>query len=169
MYAEHVDRHEVQHQIDFRRGLVVVPAPLREMLGMPETMDVEPWSAAARCREELSADLASIATTEKGALTALVLSQQPLFDRSMWGTPHAFGAATILASLAAELDIAPGPPLLVRGQFDRRRARELLLSVAERPRDALAAAARGAYQTLFGVLPPHLDFDAWKVAPAWRK
>ena len=168
-YSEPIERHEVQHQIDFRRGLVVVPAPLRDILGMPETMDVEPWSAAARCREELSADLASIATTEKGALTALVLSQEPLFDRSTWGTPHAFGAAVIMTAMAVELGIPTGEPLFTRGHFDRRRAKELLFAVAERPRDAISAAARGAYQTLFGVVPPPLDFDSWKVARAWRK
>jgi hypothetical protein len=168
-YSEQVDRHEIQHQIDFRRGLVVVPAPLREILRMPDTMDVEPWSPAARSREELSAELASIGTTEKGATTALVLSQEPLFDRSMWGTPHAFGAAVILTSLATELGIDAGGPLFAHGQFDRRRAKELLFSIAEQPKDAIAAAARSAYQRLFGVLPPRLEFDPWKVAPAWRK
>jgi hypothetical protein len=168
-YSEPIERHEVQHQIDFRRGLVVVPAPLREILGMPETMDVEPWSAAARCREELSADLASIATTEKGAVTALVLSQEALFDRSLWGTPHAYGAAVILTSMAAELDMPAGDSLLARGQFDRRRAKDLLFAIAEQPRDAISAAARAAYQTLFGVVPPHLDFEAWKAARPWRK
>jgi hypothetical protein len=97
------------------------------------------------------------------------LALEPLFDRTSWGTPHAFGAAVILASLASELGIAPGAPLYARGQFDRRRAKELFFSVSGRSSDAVAAAARAAYKTLFGALPPRLDFDSWSVAPPWRK
>ena len=159
----------MQHQIDFRRGLVVVPAPLREIWECPRRWTSSRGAPPLDVARSFRPIPASIATTEKGAVTALVLSQEPLFDCSQWATPHAYGAAVILTSMAAELGIPAGEPLLGRGQFDRRRAKDLLFAIAEQPRDAIPAAARGAYQTLFGVVPPHLDFEGWKAARPWRK
>jgi hypothetical protein len=167
--AARVDRHELQHQIDFRRGLVAVPKELRVLLRMPETMDVGPWSNAARCRDELSADLAAVAAAGDQAGTALVLTASSLFDQGSWGAPHAFGAAVILAEVGRELGHDPGEPFYAARQFDRSRAAALFLKIADSAPRAIADAARRAYGRLFGMEVPAVDWGPWQVAREWRR
>ena len=80
-YGRSVHRHEVQHQIHFRRGgLVVIPAELRQLLGVRETMDIRPDSAPAQCCAELSAYLASIATGGEQAVSTLIQAANLFFN-----------------------------------------------------------------------------------------
>jgi hypothetical protein len=169
-YARSVDRHEVQHQIDMRRGgLIVIPAELRQLLRMPETMDVDPYGAAAQCRDELSAYLASIATGGDQAVSALVQAANIFFSRSDWGTPHAYAAAVMLTTIARALGIEQEGELGGGGYFDRRRGKEVFSAIAERPTPAVAAAARTAYEKLFGSKIPDAELGPWQEATAWRR
>jgi len=74
--------------------------------------------------------------------------------------------------ISAVTTVTPSPAVQARAEARRASVPELRypveLPVSQR-KDEIAAAARGAYQTLFGVLPPRLEQGPWKVAPAWRK
>jgi hypothetical protein len=168
-YGERVDRHELQHQIDYRAGLTTIPAELRAMLGLPDTLDISPRSNAARCRAELSADLAALAESGTLAGTALTLTASPVFDRSSWNTPHAFGGAVILHAIAAELGLTTLAPLGSRGQFDRARATEIFIDVAQRAPSDIARAARAAYAKLFGIEVARVELGAWHSSRIWRR
>ena len=101
--ASIVGRHEIQHQVDFRAGIIPIPADLRETLGARDGMDLAPTSQEARCRDELSAELAAIASTPTLASTALALAVIPVFDQHAWGSPYAYVGASILTALGREL------------------------------------------------------------------
>ena len=134
-FALFVDRHEMQHQIDFRRGLIPVPAELRDLLGAPETVDLPASSAAVRCRDELSAILASVASAREMPKTALTIAVEPFFNRTLWSTPHAFAAAVILDGLAHQLGDIPAAPIASPMGFDRRAATQIYLAVVRHSPD----------------------------------
>jgi hypothetical protein len=168
-FARVVDRHEAQHQIDFRRGLIPVPLALRELLGVEETADLPPTSPAVRCRDELSAVLASIAGAPEMSRTVLTIALEPVFNRMLWSTPHAFAAAVILDGLARELGEVSSEPMAAKGGFDRKPAAALYLAVVRHPEDQIVAAARALWERLFEARFPAPEIDPWKVSKEWER
>ncbi|HMI84167.1 MAG TPA: hypothetical protein VK550_08725 [Polyangiaceae bacterium] len=167
-FAVAVDMHEIQHQIDFRRGLIPVPPELRELLGVPETVDLRPTSLAVRCRDELSAILSSVASADEMPRTHLTLALEPVFNRALWATPHAVSAAVILEGLAQELGEPPGEPMTSPGGVDRRRATELYLAIMRHDEHALILAARRLWERFFQARFPRAEFAPWRVWEAWN-
>jgi len=167
-FAVAVDHHEVQHQIDFRRGLIPVPPELRELLGVPETIDLRPASVAVRCRDELSAILSSVASADDMPRTILTLALEPVYNRALWATPHAVAAAVMLEGLAQELGEGPGEPMTSPTGVDRRRATELYVSIMHHDERALVLAARRLWERFFQARFPHSEFAPWKVWAEWN-
>jgi hypothetical protein len=167
MLAERVERHELQHQIDFRRGLVAVPAELRALFRLAEDAPVNPNGNAARCRDELSADLAAIALGPDLASTELTLVAAAVFHRDAWATPHAYAAAVVLPVVARELG-GQEATLVGADGFDRGRAKELFVAIAAHSGAEIARAAAGAYARLFGTPLPSYELGPSTKSRAWR-
>jgi hypothetical protein len=166
LLADHVERHELQHQIDYRRGLLAVPAELRAVFGLGDTADVNPTGNAAQCRDELSADLAAIALGPDLASTELTLVSGAVFNSNSWMTPHAYAAAVLLPAVAKELG-GPEGNLFRSGGFDRTRAKDLFVSIAAHSGADIAQAASRAYTRMFGSTLPAYELGPWTRARAW--
>lgn len=164
--ADRIERHELQHQIDFRAGLVTLPADLGALLGVVDPI-VAPGRAAARCRDELSAELAAIATDPDLAATMLTLSLGAVFDRRQWSTPYAYAGSVLLAAVGNELGIASDDPRPVG--LDRGRLSPLFVAVVARPGKDIADAASRAYSHLFAISLPALALGPWSTSPVWRR
>jgi hypothetical protein len=168
-FAGVVDRHEVEHQIDFRRGLIPVPAPLRELLGVAETVDLAPTSAAVRCRDELSAILASIASAPAMPRTVLTIALEPVFNRTLWSTPHALAGTVILDGLASALGASASAPMASTAGFNRRSATELYLAVMRHGEGEIVTAARSLWERLFDATLPAPELEPWREATVWDR
>jgi hypothetical protein len=164
--AERVERHELQHQIDFRAGLVVTPGELLSVLGIGES-EAATDGLAARCRDELSAGLADVATDPDLASTELTLWMPSLFDRTRWSTPYAYAAAVLLTSVARELGVG-GDGAGTSRRLERPRAKEIFVAVVAQGGDAIARAASRAYERLYGRSLVPVTLGPWSVSRAWR-
>jgi hypothetical protein len=164
--ADRIERHELQHQIDFRAGLVTLPADLAALIGVADPI-VAPGGAAARCRDELSAELAAIATDPELAATMLTLSLGAVFDRGQWSTPYAYAGSVLLAAVAKELGVGPDDPRPIG--LDRGRVTPLFVAVVSRPGKDIADAASQAYAHLFATSLPPLALGPWTTSPVWRR
>jgi hypothetical protein len=166
--ASIVGRHEIQHQIDFRSGIIPVPADLRETLGARGGTDLAPTSLEARCRDELSAELAAIASTRELASTALSMAVIPVFDQRDWGSPYAYVAASLLTALGRELG-GSGEIYADGGAFRRDDAAAAYLAIASKSGPEIAAGAGRAYARLFGHELPTVEVGAWQISPRWSR
>jgi hypothetical protein len=166
--ARRIDRHELQHQIDFRGGLLGVPAEVRTIFGMPDTLDVSPGDNAARVRDELSAELAVLASGGAVAGTYFVLGTQPFFDRDLWVTPYAHVGAILLFAVARELGADARLPYR-GGALDREAGAELFQLTVGRPNRELAGAAGRAYARIFGTDLPEVELGPCVESPAWLR
>jgi hypothetical protein len=167
VWAARIERHELQHQVDYRRGLVPMPEPLAAIFGVEDATLISPTSNAARARDELSAVLASIALDPELAGSLVVQSAATLFDRRLWATPHAYGNAVILATLSTELG-APGVVPIGPTGFDRAAAKDLFSAVVAHSGAEIAAAAARAYVRLFGYPLPTVDVGPLRASRRWR-
>lgn len=167
-YAETVERHEVQHRLDYARGFTPVPAPLAEVLGLQNPLDAPEGGMAARSRDEMSAHLAELTrVTPDSALDILLLSRF-LMDRTQWGTPYHVAALVIFTELANELGLNAGGPLVLRGRVRRERVATLTLEITSKPPNEVAAAAKKIWERLYG--EPLLDVETRLIVqrPVWR-
>ncbi len=149
-----VERHEVQHRLDYGSGLQPVPERLARLVGLDNPLDAPPGSLAARVRDEQSAFLAQIADSARPSLDVLLLARYA-FDAAQWGTPYTYVSLAILGELAERTGRTP-EPLIVRGSVDRVALAGLFHHlVALRP-DALREAARGAWEAARGAKLPEV-------------
>lgn len=150
-FASATERHEVQHRLDYARGLFPVPRPLAARLGIVNPLDVEPTSLAARARDEASAYLAQMAEAELPAALTLVTVSRFLFDRALWGDPYSYAALAVLDAMADEATTQTGESELLQGGGVRReRVAERVLALTDLPDAQLRDVGRRAYQRLFG-------------------
>lgn len=151
-----VERHEVQHRVDFARDDPgFMPKALARYVG-PAERNGEERRHAALARDELSAYLGELARDEQTPRVNLSMLSRFLFKRRMWGTPECYAALVILEGLAAELTIpiANGAGLLQGGQIDRDALATVYLAITAREGSELRAAARRLWEKLFeGELP----------------
>jgi hypothetical protein len=116
--AASVERHEVQHVIDYRSGLVPVPDELAELVGLRNPLDAPPGSTAGRARDELSAYLAQIAESERPR-TDFVLAVRRVLEETVDAYTYA-GWALLLGvgkELGVDVDV-----LRTRGRLPPRDA-----------------------------------------------
>jgi hypothetical protein len=166
--ARRIDRHEVQHQIDFRRGALGIPADVRALLGIPDTLELSPGDDAVRVRDELSAELAALASAGPLGGTCLVLATGSFFDRDDWSTPYAYSGAVLLWAVARELGVGEASPYH-DGTIDRAAGAELFAGVAAHRGAEIAQAAARAYARVFGTPVADVTMDPWVASPPWSR
>jgi hypothetical protein len=150
-FARTTERHEVQHRIDYARGLVPVPASIVTRLGLDNPLDALPGSFAAHCRDETSAYLAQMADpVDSPSLTLMILSKF-LFDRDQWGTAYSCAAVTIFELLSTALALPDAEERLVRnGAVVREALERRLVEITARSQQELHDAARRAWEGAYG-------------------
>jgi hypothetical protein len=150
-YALSVERHEVQHRLDFMQGFAPVPERLASLLGLENRLDAPEGSLGANARHELSAYLAELADGPDSPLLALVLMSRIVLHRGTLGGGHSYAVAALLLSLAEKLSIDVS-------RFERRLEREalgrLMLEIGERSENEIRRAAELCYADLFGAPVP---------------
>lgn len=166
-YVRAVERHEVQHRLDYARGLVPVPEILCRMLGVDNPLDAPQGGMAARARDELSAYLASIISAEQSPVLELLLLSRHLFDKSALGGAYWYAALAAYRGIAGELDIDP-QALLGRGAVSRARAGALVQAVLGKPPEELRQAAARFYEKAYGQRLPPVTLRRATDHRAWR-
>jgi hypothetical protein len=168
-FARSTERHEVQHRVDYGRGLVAVPARIAERLGLENPLAAAPGSYAARCRDETSAYLAQMAEpTDSPPLTLMLLSHF-LFDKGEWGTAYSCAALTIFELVSTVL-AAPDAdlPLVRYGSVQRETLTKRFIALTDQSVDALREGARRAWEEAYGAPLAHVTTrEAARNAP-WR-
>lgn len=168
-FAVSTERHEVQHRIDYARGLVPVPPRIAERLGLEDTLAAKPGSYVARCRDEASAYLAQIAEdTGSPALTLLLLSRF-LFDRREWGTAYACASLAVFDMLSPAMGVpAADAPLVRGGAVLREELARRVLAMTAAPAEEIRHAARETWEEAYG--GPLATVKVREVAryPEWR-
>jgi hypothetical protein len=166
-YLRSVERHEVQHRLDYQRGLIPVPEILASRLGVENPLDAPQGTLPARARDELSAYLASAVRAEDSPLLELLLLARYLFDRGALGGPYSYAALAAYEGIARELGIDV-EALVGHGTLTRGRFVPLFRAVVERDPTELRRAASRVYAAAYGQ-----DVPATRVALAtsnreWR-
>lgn len=159
-----VERHEVQHRIDYTAGLVPVPAVLAELLGVKNPLGAVFGSLPARARDELSAHLAQMADGGTPLLDILLLSRSLFRERfdaysyAAWATLLGVGR-----ELGKDVDAQIGTATVRSEQFGRA-----LSLIVESPPHEIAAAARRFRQRSFGDELPRVRVASVVEGRAWR-
>lgn len=145
---ESVERHEVQHRLDYASGtLETTPAPLVELLG-PE------HPVAARATAELSAYTSELARGPDVVKMNLALLARHVLARHNQGSPEHYAGLVILDGLAEQLGIARRP-FVEHRRVDRQAVAFAYLEIRDRSAAELSAAAAALWEALFGrPLPP---------------
>ncbi|HET9931682.1 MAG TPA: hypothetical protein VFQ35_13370 [Polyangiaceae bacterium] len=147
-----VERHEVQHRLDYQRGLIPVPASLCGWLGLENPLDAPLGGLAARARDETSAYLAELTRNEDSPLLELVILSNFVLDQQARNAPYTYAALAVYAALAKALGI--DVDAVLGRSISRQRFARLAVELWSRPPDELREAARRAYLAEFGVELP---------------
>jgi len=146
-YTLTIERHEVQHRLDYQKGFSPLPEVLARLQGVDNRLDLPEGSTAASARAELSSYLAQLA--EGGApLLDLVLMSRLALNRLSLMSPHSYAAVGALLSVGREFGIDP-EAYLSRG-IRRRDVAELLTRIGARSAPEISQAATKAYVQCFG-------------------
>ena len=94
-YLRSVERHEVQHRLDYLAERLELPELLARRLGGVERTGHDLGSVAMRSSTELSAYLSQIADDPAPLLAVLTMSRA-FFDKHLIGGPHSFAALVAL-------------------------------------------------------------------------
>jgi hypothetical protein len=153
--VDSVERHEVQHRLDFaREGGLPMPNALEAYIGPAERRTGEEERFAAQARTELSAYLAELSRDLSTTRVNLTLIARFLFKRQLQGTAECYAAVVIFEGLAAELSLPVKGPVVQDGHIDRGLMADLYLTLTALPPADLRAAAARLWEKLFqGRLP----------------
>lgn len=145
--VQSIERHEVQHRLDYASGrLGAAPPELEELTG-PLEWNGRPNRLTRRAVAELSAYTSELARGTALVRTTLALVSRFVFDRRSWGTAECYAAIVLLEGIGRELGVEVE---LVRGRtIDRQALARLVLSLRERSPDELRRAAASVWQTLY--------------------
>ena len=167
-FAEGVERHEVQHRVDYTTRLPSLPEDVRQWLLLDEENPEDLTSFPARVRLETSAFLASLAARGHARLD-LVLAMRHVFIRSLQGNAYSYAGLLVLSEVARALGVEAQAPLLARRHIARSEASRLLLRCVEQPDERVADAAGKAWSRLFGRPLPEARAGSIRANPAWRR
>jgi hypothetical protein len=152
--VESVERHELQHRLDFEADVPLPMPPALEARTGPAEVDGREVPRASRARYELSAYVAELARAEVLPKTRLLLLATFLLDRRLWSEAEAEAMVTLFEALAAALHVET-QPLVEDRRVMRRRVDRLLRVLLEQDPEALRRGAADAWHALFGrALPP---------------
>ena len=143
-FSASVERHEVQHRLDFVSGAMHHATPLLDALGATTHEDGTRNERSWKRRTELSAYLSELARSPDLAHINLALFSRHLFHRSGWGTAESSSMLLIFEGLARHLGLEH-EPLVRRRRVDRSALAELYLAIRRNEATALAAAAGDAW------------------------
>lgn len=152
-HAAPVERHEVQHRIDYADPDFAIPRALLEVLGLdPEDPRVKSDTSIERAAYELSAYTAELARDPAWLHVNLALLAEHLYDGS--GGAEGYTALLVLDGLARELGLHDGDPSRLRPLAERlpvapERVAAVHLALMEQPGRALASAAERLWQRWF--------------------
>ncbi len=143
-----VERHEVQHRIDYQRGLIPVPASLCGWLGLENPLDAPTGGLAARARDETSAYLAELARNDDSPLLDLVILSNFVLNQETRNAPYTYAALAVYAALGKELGI--DVQAVLGRSISRPRFARLAIELWSRSESELRNGARRAYAAEFG-------------------
>lgn len=165
-FVQGVERHEVQHRVEYARGLVPVPKLLCDVLGIENALDAPYGTLAARSRDEAAAYLAEVARPGDSPLLDLVLLSHFMLDRDQLGSPYSYAALQVYASIGRALGID------VDAALGRSISREAFASLAravwERGPSEIREAAKRGYAADFGGGLAEVSFQALPPNPRFR-
>ncbi len=146
-----IERHEAQHRID-HAGTRAPPMPpsLEKLTGGVRDDQGNPRPRAMRARGELSAYVAELGRDSRTSGVGLSIVTQFAIDSDFWGTAECYAALVLLDSVSVAANLDPKLPLLRDGKIDRAAVVDRYVALTELPPEALQAAARSAWKTLFG-------------------
>ena len=153
-FVASIERHEVQHRLDFLMGtLSVVPPALEALTGPVREGD---WvnALARRANAEHSAYLTELARDPSIVRANLALLTRNLFDERLWGSAECYAALVIVEGLAARTGITHAP-LIVSRTIDRAEVGRVFLALIELVDAALRGHAQALWESSYArSLPP---------------
>jgi hypothetical protein len=167
-HALSVEQHEAQHRLDYERARVIVPASVRELLGVQDEDAAMNSDQARSTAREVSAYLAEIARAEESPALGLMTIAQAAFNRDSWGGAHCYAALVVIDGMAVEVGAGPSEPLIGRGQIDRALLTKRFLAVTDKPEPEVRAAALRLWERWFEAKLPEVKQISSAVHPAWR-
>ncbi len=167
LYALNVQRHEVEHRLDYARGLVPVPARLAAALGLDNPLDAPEGGLAARARQELRAYLAEIVAAPHSPVLGLVLLGRHLFAAGTRDGAYGHAARALFTGLAEQLGVEAAS---VGGDRVRQEdVARLFLAVLARDDAALRRALERLQLDTFGEPVPAVTVTADVRNRPWRR
>jgi hypothetical protein len=165
-YVLGVERHEVEHRLDFARGFRPVPASLCRMLGVEDALDAPIGSVQERVSSEFSAYLAQLVEAPDSPMLELIVLSTHLLDARSGGGVYWYAALAVLSAVSAELGLQPEQ--LIGRRVERERVATLLTQLIAQDPKAIRVAARRAYEQAFGEPVPHAVKHIIRENVAWR-
>jgi len=165
-YVLGVERHEVQHRLDFARGFRPVPASLCRMLGVEDPLDAPIGSVQERVSSEFSAYLAQLVEAPDSPVLELIVLSTHLLDARSGGGVYWYAALAVLSAVSAELGLQPEQ--LIGRRVEREKVATLLTQLIAQDPKAIRAAAGRAYQQAFAEPVPHALKQVTQENAAWR-
>jgi len=165
-YVLGIERHEVEHRLDFARGLRPLPPLLCRILGIDNPLDAPIGSLQERASAEFSAYLAQLVEAPDSPLLELIVLSTHVLDARNGGGVYWYAALGVLAALASELGLEPEP--LIGRRVERERLATLLTQLIAQDPKALRAAAARAYEQAYGEPVPHAVKQVTRENAAFR-
>lgn len=160
-----IERHEVQHRIDYASGLLAVPPDVAQLLGVENPLGVAATSMPGRVRDELSAYLAQIGTAGTPLLDVVLLSRA-LFRDGV--DPYTYAAWAALLGIGRELGIDT-PGIIGGGRVRPEHFARALTLVLQKPPAEIGAAALRLRRAAYGTDLPEVRRLSAIDHPTWRR
>jgi hypothetical protein len=160
-----VERHEVQHRLDYAEERVEIPELLAQRLGGIERMGHATHSHPMSATTELSAYLSEMADNPAPLLAILTMSRLFLTKNTMRSS-HSYAGIVALEESARMLGIDTEQALGRR--ITRQELAALMVRVCEFSPDEIRSAARKAYASLFGHELQKVTRGKFIASTAWR-
>jgi len=165
-YVLGIERHEVQHRLDYERGFRALPALVCRILGIEAALDAPAGSLQERVSAEFSAYLAQLAAAPDSPLLDLIVLSSHLLDARAGGGVYWYAALAVFEAVATELGMDPDQ--IIGRRVQRERVADLVTQLIARDPKAIRAAAARAYEQAFGEPVPHAVKQVTYENPAWR-
>ncbi len=166
-YVASVERHEVQHRLDYRRDLVPVPPMLVELLGVENPLDAPYGSRPARARDEMSSFLASLIDSGPSPNLELALMARHAFTKHSLGNAYSYAVLAAFIGIAREMKIDTDK-YIGRRRIRRAQVARLFIAITDRPAAKIREAARRFYQASYGIPLPSVKTVSSTKNEAWR-
>jgi hypothetical protein len=151
LLAATVERHEVQHRLDYARGEVFpVPSVLSDLVGSKPGADGKPPRFLERVSLETSAYLAELARAGGLAHLELLLLARFLFEDAAVDTAEWYAAMAIVRGLADELGA------VAAARWGRPRWAGLVMALTDTQPSSFTSAAAALWKRWYGGELPEL-------------